>query len=127
MKKALHAVPASIALEPGREDRSDAEVPRRENLPAHRIKVTIWLSAKEAAKKLSVSTDTIERRAIPWQDAGEPNKVRYKYLVLDEGAEPVRRYYEPDVEALLCEPKRLPATSQRRLAPRRLQPASGTC
>ena len=95
--------------------------------PVNRINVTIWLSAKEAAKKLSVSTDTIERRAIPWQDAGEPYKVRYKYLVLGEGAEPVRRYYEPDVEALLCEPKRLPATSQRRLAPRRLQPASGTC
>ena len=95
--------------------------------PVNRINVTIWLSAKEAAKKLSVSTDTIERRAIPWQDAGEPYKVRYKYLVLGEGAEPVRRDHEPDVEALLCEPKRLRATSQRRLAPRRLQPASGTC
>jgi len=31
--------------------------------PANRIEVTVWLSAKEAAKKLSVSTDTIERRA----------------------------------------------------------------
>jgi hypothetical protein len=31
--------------------------------PANRIEVTVWLSVKEAAKKLSVSTDTIERRA----------------------------------------------------------------
>src|SRR5712691_11157499 len=57
--------------------------------PANRIEVTVWLSAKEAAKKLSVSTDTIERRAIPWQDAGAPYKVRYKLLVLDESAEPI--------------------------------------
>ena len=33
--------------------------------PVNRINVTIWLSAKEAAKKLTVSTDTIERRAVP--------------------------------------------------------------
>jgi len=93
--------------------------------PVNRINVAIWLSAKEATKKLSVSTDTIERRAIPWQDAGEPHKLRFKYLVLDEGAEPVRRYYEPDVEALLCEPRLLPVASRVRLAPRRLRPASG--
>ena len=93
--------------------------------PVNRINVTIWLSAKEAAKKLSVSTDTIERRAIPWRDASERYKVRCKYLILDKGAEPVRRYYEPDVEALLCEPKRLPTTSRVRLTPKRLQPAGG--
>lgn len=93
--------------------------------PAGRINVAVWLSAKEAAKKLSVSTDTIERRAIPWQDTGEPHKVRYKYLVLDEGAEPVRRYYESDVEALLCEPKRLPAACRMRLAPKRSQLPTG--
>ena len=90
-------------------------------VPVDRINVTVWLSAKEAAKKLSVSTDTIERRAIPWQDAGEQYKVRYKYLVLDGGAEPVRRYYEPDVEALLCAPKRLSAACRMRLAPKRSQ------
>jgi hypothetical protein len=94
--------------------------------PANRIKVTVWLSAKEAAKKLSVSTDTIERRAIPWQDAGEPYKVRYKYLVLGEGAEPVRRYFEPDVEALLCEPKQLPAASRARLVPEYVRPSGVT-
>ena len=86
--------------------------------PVNRINFNVWLSAKEAAKKLSVSTDTIERRAIEWQESPERYKVRYKFLVLDDGAEPVRRYYEPDVEALLCEPKRLPATSRARLTPR---------
>ena len=70
-------------------------------VPAGRINVAIWLSAKEAAKKLSVSTDTVERRAIAWQDPPERYKVRYKYLVLDEDAQPIRRYYEPDVEAPL--------------------------
>ncbi len=73
-------------------------------LSANRINVTVWLSAKEAAKKLSVSTDTIGRRAIAWQESPERYKVRYKYLVLDQDAEPVRRYYEPDVEAMLCDP-----------------------
>lgn len=27
-----------------------------------------WLSRKDAAKKISVSVDTVERRAVPWQD-----------------------------------------------------------
>ena len=81
-------------------------MPPRRYLLVNRINVTVWLSAKGAAKKLSVSTDTIERRGIEWQDAAERYKVRYKYLVLDEGAEPVRRYYEPDMETLLCEPRR---------------------
>ena len=93
--------------------------------PVNRINVTVWLSVKEAAKKLSVSTDTIERRAVEWQESPERYKVRYKYLVLDEGAEPVRRYYEPDVEAMLCEPKLLPAASRARLVPKRLQSSSG--
>lgn len=87
-------------------------------VPVNRINVAVWLSAKEAAKKLSVSTDTIERRAIEWQESPERYKVRYKYLVLDQGAEPVRRYYEPDAEALLCDPKQLPTASRARLAPK---------
>ena len=44
--------------------------------------------------------------------------MRYKYLILDDGAEAVRRFYEPDVEALLCEPKRLPTASRARLVPK---------
>ena len=125
MNKAPHAVPTSIAPQPRREISVDPALPRRRNLPVNLINVTIWLSAKEAAKKLSVSTDTIERRAIPWRDAGQRYKVRYKYLVLDEGAEPSRRYYEPDVEAMLCEPTRLPARSRARLVPKYSQSSSG--
>ncbi|MBI3851485.1 MAG: hypothetical protein HY298_14600 [Verrucomicrobia bacterium] len=63
---------------------------RRRDFSTNRITITIWLSAKEAAKKLSVSTDTIGRRAIEWQESPERYKVRYKYLVLDKGAEPPR-------------------------------------
>jgi hypothetical protein len=66
--------------------------------------VAVWLSAKEAAKKLSLSTDSIERRALPWQETQVPHKIRYKLLQLDKDGEEVRRYYEPDCEALLKEP-----------------------
>jgi hypothetical protein len=43
-----------------------------------------WLSRKGAAEKLAVSVDTVERRAIPWQDDPVPGKLRYKYLKLEE-------------------------------------------
>ena len=43
-----------------------------------------WLSRKGAAEKLDVSVDTVERRAIPWQDDPVPGKLRYKYLKLEE-------------------------------------------
>lgn len=99
--------------------------PGRRDIPTNRINVTVWLSAKEAAKKLSVSTDTVERRGIEWQEVPARHKARYKYLVLDEGAVPVRRYYEPDVEALLFEPRRLPTASRARLVPKRLHSSSG--
>jgi hypothetical protein len=66
--------------------------------------VAVWLSAKEAGKKLSLSTDTIERRAIPWQKEAVEYKIRYKLLQLDRDGETVRRYYEPDCEALLQTP-----------------------
>jgi hypothetical protein len=64
----------------------------------------VWLSAKEAARKLSVSTDTIERRAIPWQKSAVEYRIRYKLMQLDKGGEEVRRYSEPDCEAFLREP-----------------------
>jgi hypothetical protein len=70
----------------------------------NRVSVVVWLSAKEAAKKLSLSTDSIERRAIPFIETHIPHKIRYKFLQLDEGGEMVRRYYEPDCEALLKVP-----------------------
>jgi|GEM_PF-1133227 len=79
-----------------------------------RIHVQLWLSVKEAAHKLDVSTDTIERRAIPWQPESQPYKVRYKNLVLDKGGNPTRRYYEPDLEKWMYEPR----TTQSQLTPR---------
>ena len=62
-----------------------------------------WLSRKEAAHKISVSVDTVERRAIPWQDQRVPDKVRFKLLRLGEDTRQERRYFEPDVEALLVD------------------------
>jgi len=41
-----------------------------------------------------------------------------KYLVLDQGAEPVRSHYEPDVETLLSDPKQLLTASRARLSRR---------
>jgi hypothetical protein len=63
--------------------------------------MNIWLSRKDAAKKLSVSVDTIERRAIPWQEERTPFRVRFKLLSLGENTRAERRYFEPDLEALL--------------------------
>ena len=90
----------------------------------NRICIAVWLSAKEAASKLSCSTDTIERRAIPWQENAVQHKIRFKFLVLDEGAEPTRRYFEADVEALLFTPNVLPAASRRRLISKFVRRAS---
>ena len=38
-----------------------------------------WLSRKDAAKKIGVSVQTIQRRAIPWNDDGGfiPGRVRF--------------------------------------------------
>ena len=60
-----------------------------------------WLSRREAARKISVSTDTIERRSVPWRPEPVPGKLRYKLLKLGEDTWRERRYFEPDVEALL--------------------------
>ena len=79
--------------------------------------VHVWLSVLEAAKKISSSTDTIERRAIPWQPDHVQFKIRFKFLVLDKKGQRTRRYYEPDVEALLFSPERLPVGSRPRIIP----------
>ncbi len=63
--------------------------------------MNIWLSRREAARKISVSTDTIERRSIQWRPEPVPGKLRYKLLKLGEDTWRERRYFEPDVEALL--------------------------
>ena len=61
----------------------------------------IWLSVSSAAEFLDVSTDTILRRATDWTDSPVSGKVRCKYLKLGEGTRMERRYYRPDLEALL--------------------------
>lgn len=63
-----------------------------------------WLSKREAASRVGVSTDTIERRAIPWQEQPVIFKVRYKLLQLGPDSDPVPRFFEADVEALLYDP-----------------------
>jgi hypothetical protein len=60
-----------------------------------------WLSRKDAAQKISVSVDTVERRAVPWQDKRVHQRIRFKLLKLAEDTRQERRYFEPDVEALL--------------------------
>jgi hypothetical protein len=45
--------------------------------------------------------DSIQRRAIWWQDEPVPGKLRYKLLKLGENTRRERRFFEPDVEALL--------------------------
>ena len=57
-----------------------------------------WLSRKDAAKKISVSVDTVERRAVSWQDQRVPQRIRFKLLKLAEDTRQEHRYFEPDVE-----------------------------
>lgn len=63
--------------------------------------MNVWLSRKDAAHKISVSVDTVERRAIPWQEQRVPGRIRFKLLRLGEDTRQEGRYFEPDVEALL--------------------------
>jgi hypothetical protein len=53
---------------------------------------------------IGFSRDCVEARAVPWQDDHIPFKVRFKHVIGDEGAEPIRRYYRPDLDALLVNP-----------------------
>jgi hypothetical protein len=64
-----------------------------------------WLPKTTAAEVIGVSTDTIDRRSIPWQDEPEPFKIRYKLLRLGPANQPFRRFCEADVIALLVNPK----------------------
>lgn len=67
-------------------------------------KDTVWLRRKDAARKISVSGDTIERRALPWSEHFIPGKIRWQP---DEQDPNHRRYYEPDLEAMLVNPKQM--------------------
>jgi len=79
----------------------------------------VWLSVDDAAKKLSVSPDSIYRRAIPWQDRPIPHRIRWKMLKLDRDSEEGRRFFEPDVEAMLFTPPQLEQPGRRKLFVRR--------
>jgi hypothetical protein len=67
----------------------------------YKFNMNIWLSRKEAAAKISVSTETIDRRALAWQKEPMANRIRYKLLKLGDDTRKQRRYYEPDIEAML--------------------------
>jgi len=51
---------------------------------------------------------------MPWpdDDAHVPYKVRYQYIVGKKGADPVRRYYRPDLDALIVKPSALRRSSR---------------
>ena len=68
------------------------------------VLVNVWLSMTEATRKLSVSDETINRRAIPYQSDPVPFKIRWKMLKLDEDTEEGRRFLESDAEAFLVTP-----------------------
>ncbi len=74
-----------------------------------------WLSKQQAAALIDVSHDTIERRAIPWTEQPVRFKVRFKYMKLDAESRPLPRYYRPDVEAFLLEPKKRSRPGAQRL------------
>lgn len=60
-----------------------------------------WLSASEAGKYIGVSSDTIWRRALRWQETPMTGRIRYKLLRLGDETRMERRYLLEDVEALL--------------------------
>lgn len=74
--------------------------------------MNMWLSRKEAAKLIFVSVDTIKRRAIPWNDDSIEGKIRWKWLVLDANGRKLRRYFRPDMTAMMPKPKLLELRAQ---------------
>jgi hypothetical protein len=92
---------------------------------ATRSGMNLWLSVRQAAQKLGVSTDTIERRRLEWQSEPVRFKVRFKLLVLDACGPAQRRYFEPDLDAFLFDPRALPRGSKPKLVPRFAQSPKG--
>ena len=80
----------------------------------------MWLSGKEAGEYIGMSRDYVEDRAVAWpdDDAYVPYKVRYQFIVGKKGADPVRRYYRPDLDALMVKP----STIRRTASPLTLRP-----
>ena len=65
-------------------------------------KINIWLSAREAGRKISRSHDYINKRGIPFQDTPVQGLIRFKLL---DGE---KRYLEDDIENLLQMPPTRP-------------------
>jgi hypothetical protein len=66
--------------------------------------IATWLGGKEAGMYIGFSRDYVEARAAPWQDDYLPFRVRYKHAIGEQGGQPTRRYYRPDLDALLVDP-----------------------
>src|ERR1700690_711991 len=66
----------------------------------------VWVKCVTVADYLDVSRDTIERRAIEWDDkvGYVPHRFRYRLIELNEGKPGQRRYYFADAEAFLRNP-----------------------
>lgn len=67
---------------------------------------TNWFGADGAAKFIDVHPDTIWRRGVPFKaspNAPVPGKIRFRKLKLGENTRMERRYYRPDLEALLVD------------------------
>jgi hypothetical protein len=81
------------------------------------IHVNVWLTIADAARKLSISEDSISRRAIPYTPGSSPvaGKVRYKDLYLDTGKKEGRRFLESDLELMLKTPSAIEQPNRRKL------------
>ena len=86
----------------------------------------MWLGGKDAGEYLGVSRDFVEERAVAWVDEPVPGMLRYKHMVTKSNGEPIRRYFVPDLDALLHVP-RSSSRSRPRFSPRfsKLAPLPG--
>jgi hypothetical protein len=79
------------------------------------VKIRAWLSVDDVAKKLSISPESVYRRAIPWQADPIPHIIRWKILKLDEDTEEGRRFLGEDIEAMLFDPPKMEQPGRRKL------------
>ena len=57
-----------------------------------------------AARFSGFCRDTMRRRGMPWADNRLKGRIRFKLLKLEKNAEPIPRYYLPDVRIFAVEP-----------------------
>jgi integrase len=60
-----------------------------------------WLALSTAAGLIDVPEDFILCRAVPWQVARVPNRIRFKHLIFGAGEPEVQRFFSADLDALL--------------------------